>query len=391
MTNKKSILMICSWLDLSKGIGVFFFNQAVALNDNFSLTLLNFKPLKINFKNINQFNELLKIKYVVTDEGIEVLYISYPVIFKIHFLEKILQRIAIKKVNNYLNTKSISIDLIHAQSLFDAGFFALNYSKIFRIPFIITEHNQLTMKNTNNKRIRLIEKILNTSKRNLVVSDDLVRQFATNGFFQDFLNVGNMVDENIFNTENRINSRFFEIITVGAYTPVKDQITILNALKLIDYPLEKKIRFTWVGINGWGGDFEKEVKKIIEDYNFINIEIVIAKYATSHEIANFLKQSDLFLTSSLCETFGVSVLESLACGVPVITTQSGGINETISLENGRIIRIKDSEAMANHIENIIKGNLIFDKKTISKQIIEKYGLGYFKAKMSSIYKLAIGI
>ena len=153
--------MICSWLDLSKGIGNFFFHQAVALNDNFSFTLLNFKPLKIKFKNINQFNELLKIKYDVTDEGIEVLYISYPVIFKIHFLEIIFQRIAIKKVNNYLNTRSISIDLIHAQSLFDAGFFALNYSKIFRIPFIISEHNQFTMKNTNNKKIRLIEKILN--------------------------------------------------------------------------------------------------------------------------------------------------------------------------------------------------------------------------------------
>jgi glycosyltransferase involved in cell wall biosynthesis len=218
-----------------------------------------------------------------------------------------------------------------------------------------------------------------------------VRQFATNGLFQDFVNVGNMVDENIFNTENRINSHLYEIITVGAYTPVKDQITMLNALKLIDYPLNKKIRFTWVGINGWGGEFENEVKKIIEDYNFFNIEIVLIKYATSNEIAKFLKQSDLFLTSSLCETFGVSVLESLACGVPVITTQSGGINEMITLENGRIIRIKDSEAMANQIKNIMKGKLIFDKKTISKHIIEKYGLEYFKTKMSLIYKLAMGI
>ena len=53
------------------------------------------------------------------------------------------------------------------------------------------------------------------------------------------------------------------------------------------------------------------------------------------------------------------------CRVIGSSKPTGGINETISLENGIIIRIKDSEAMANHIENIIKGNLIFDKKTIS--------------------------
>lgn len=88
-----------------------------------------------------------------------------------------------------------------------------------------------------------------------------MRQFATNYFFGDFITVGNTVDKKLFNNYNRTKSEYFEIITRGAYAPIKNQIKTLKALKIIDNLNYQKIKFTWIGINAWGKQLYRRSKK----------------------------------------------------------------------------------------------------------------------------------
>ena len=380
--------MICSWLDYKLNLGSFFMEQAAILSNDFNFVLINFRPVKFKIKNYKKF---FKIEKNIYENKISILYLYYPSfkILKNKYFLKWIEKKAFRVLHKYLKKDKITIDLIHAQSVFDAAFWALSYNQEYKTPYLLTEHNQFTLRNVDKQKIKKLDMVLKKSKFNLVVSNDVIRQFATNYFFSDFINIGNTVDEKLFNNCNRTKSNFFEIITVGAYAPIKNQIKALRALKIIDDLNYKNIRFTWIGINAWGNNCKEEVTNLIQSFNFKNIKIKVVETASKQEIVSALQKSDVFEFTSLCETFGISPLEALFTGVPVITTQSGGVNEFINEENGVIVPVKDFKAIAENIIKILNNELKFNPELISKNAIASFGIKAFKEKIIPIYNKTI--
>ena len=58
-----------------------------------------------------------------------------------------------------------------------------------------------------------------------------------------------------------------------------------------------------------------------------------------------LPEADLFLSASQTESFGLSMLEAMSCGVPCISTAVGGVSEVIG-DTGRLVPFSDPDAMA---------------------------------------------
>jgi N-acetyl-alpha-D-glucosaminyl L-malate synthase BshA len=72
-------------------------------------------------------------------------------------------------------------------------------------------------------------------------------------------------------------------------------------------------------------------------------------------VAPLLSGADLFLLPSSNESFGLSALEALACGVPVIGTRMGGIPEVVrDGETGVLCDVGEIEAMANAAVAILR-------------------------------------
>jgi glycosyltransferase involved in cell wall biosynthesis len=73
--------------------------------------------------------------------------------------------------------------------------------------------------------------------------------------------------------------------------------------------------------------------------------------------------TDIFIAPSLAETFGYVILESLACGTPVVGFDVGGIPDLIKhKENGYLAKYKDSDDLTTGIkyclENSTKGEIL---------------------------------
>jgi L-malate glycosyltransferase len=73
----------------------------------------------------------------------------------------------------------------------------------------------------------------------------------------------------------------------------------------------------------------------------------VTSLATAKNPEEAIGAADVFLLASEYEGFGQSGLEALACGVPVVATQVGGIPEWLSPEVGRMVKFGDLEAFAD--------------------------------------------
>jgi L-malate glycosyltransferase len=72
------------------------------------------------------------------------------------------------------------------------------------------------------------------------------------------------------------------------------------------------------------------------------------------EIVDLLSAADLFLMPSQSESFGLSALEAMACGVPVVSTSVGGLPElNIHNQTGFIAEIGDVERMARYAVDLL--------------------------------------
>ena len=106
-----------------------------------------------------------------------------------------------------------------------------------------------------------------------------------------------------------------------------------------------------------------------------------------NEIAGELRNADLFLFTSISEGMPVSVLEALCCGIPVCSTNCGGVDELINEKNGKVFPIRYHKEMANWIASFDKSK--FEPETIRNQVVKKYGrIGFFN-RLNEIYLEAL--
>ena len=80
----------------------------------------------------------------------------------------------------------------------------------------------------------------------------------------------------------------------------------------------------------------------------------------------YYKNADLFVLTSLWEGFGNVIVEALACGTPVVSTDCPG-GPAYILENGkygRLVPPNDKTALQKEIMNILDGKVVFDKEKL---------------------------
>jgi len=70
------------------------------------------------------------------------------------------------------------------------------------------------------------------------------------------------------------------------------------------------------------------------------------------ELARLLASADLYLTAGPHETFGLSVVEAQACGLPVVGVDAGALVERVPLSFGRLGPVDDASAMAENLHAV---------------------------------------
>jgi N-acetyl-alpha-D-glucosaminyl L-malate synthase BshA len=120
----------------------------------------------------------------------------------------------------------------------------------------------------------------------------------------------------------------------------------------------------------------------------LGIEDKVVFFGNSNEIDRILCFSDLFLLPSETESFGLSALEAMASGVPVISSNTGGIPEVnIDGVSGFLSNVGDVEAMSTNALCILKDkeqlNLF---KQNAKKVAQKFDIHNIVPQYEVVYE-----
>jgi glycosyltransferase involved in cell wall biosynthesis len=281
------------------------------------------------------------------------------------------------------------IDLIHAHVSYPAGWIAMKASEEFGVPFVLTEHmGPFPFPSYLDRRGGLrpfVQEPLQSAGVVMAVSSFQAERIGSYGLPRPVV-VPNMVDERLFNTGRR--TRFpdnssFTFFTLCSMVPGKGIEDLLPAIARVISHVgpEKMPRFV---IGGDGPQLPGYQRRA----SALRVDRVITwrGHMTREHVAAQHKASDCFVLPSHYESFGISYVEALACGTPVIATRNGGSNDFVTDGNGILVAPRDVDQIASALDLMLSRRRAYPPEELSLNALARFSRGAVVDSLEDVYR-----
>lgn len=144
------------------------------------------------------------------------------------------------------------------------------------------------------------------------------------------------------------------ILFVGRIEKRKGLIYLLKAFKrIIKKEGSGKLRLIIVG----EGPYKEEYEEWVED-NGLQEEVFFEKSKTEKELVSYYRSADIFVSPAIFgESFGIVLVEAMACGVPVVAFANNGYKEVLKGKKAGILaEVKNVSDLTEKISLLIKND-----------------------------------
>jgi glycosyltransferase involved in cell wall biosynthesis len=274
-------------------------------------------------------------------------------------------------------------DLVQAHGALNAGVAAWAIGRRSGVPYILTEHSTAFAQG----RLRwwerdLVRRVIGDAQRCLAVSPQLAallsQQYA--GSRWDYL--PNPLGE-AFLAADAAPSRSspaepFVFICVARLSPEKGHARLIEAFAAA-FGGDPGTRLRLAGEGPIRPDLERlcAERGVAGQVDFLGL-------LPAAEVRDELTRADSFALASDVETFGVAVIEALACGRPVIVTASGGPDHLVSAANGILIPPRDPAALRDALVRMRSQAASYDHAAIRAETVRLYGPDAFVRRFAEI-------
>ena len=219
-----------------------------------------------------------------------------------------------------------------------------------------------------------------TQKLNIVCNSDWLKSQVEESFFKGkkIKRIYNGVDNSVFKpTINKECYKKYKIninkkIIIGVSSVWKAQKGLDTFIKLAK-KLDESYQIIMVGINN-------EQKKILPE----NI-ISISKTEDMQELAELYSVSMVCLNASTEETFGMVTVEAMACGTPVIVSNTTACPEVVDKRTGIVVDMNKIEDIISAIDLIRKKGKDYYKSECIKKVSENFTILTMCKKYYELY------
>jgi glycosyltransferase involved in cell wall biosynthesis len=145
------------------------------------------------------------------------------------------------------------------------------------------------------------------------------------------------------------------VLTVGTLEPRKNLKTAIKAFAILPEALQKKYPLVMVGMRGWHtNEIDKLLRPLIEKGR-----VIVPGYVDRESLIALMAGARAFAYPSIYEGFGLPVLESMACGVPPITSNVTSLPEVVG-DAGIMIAPHDVDALADALRCMLENDVLRD-------------------------------
>ncbi|WP_323593465.1 glycosyltransferase [Aliarcobacter butzleri] len=298
-----------------------------------------------------------------------------------NFLKKGYVKMAEDLYKKYINKFGIP-DIIHAHNFLYAGIIAKFLKNKYGINYIITEHSSsFVLDKISNKKIKLIQNVAaNASKVTAVSSsfNKILEKYTESSI--DLL--PNIVDDFFFQKDlkNKM-SEDFTFLHIASLDKNKNQELLIKSFEKIA-KINDKIHLNIAGAGNMRNILENLVKKI-----GIENQVSFLGLISQEKVRDEMMKSDCFVLTSNFETFGVVLIEALACGLPIISTKCGGPEDIVNYKNGILIDVKNQVQLENAMFMMYEKVKEYDKLKLRNDANENFGQEAFVKNIIKYYEL----
>jgi L-malate glycosyltransferase len=331
------------------------------------------------------------VERIITEKPFHstVIYIpqnNIPILGKaINYLKVI--RLYLSEYKKMIN-EGFTPDLVHANVVYPIGMIAWLYKRKFGVNYVISEHwtgyhDYAHLKISALKRC-LIRFSANRAECILPVSEDLQKAMQNFGIKNKFEVVGNVVDTDLFvPLDNRSDSEEINIIHISHLNNDQKNISLLLKAFAEASQSQPQCRLHIV--------HDGDLSAYNQEINELGIADKIISYGTldTSEVAAILQKADFFILSSNYENLPCVLIESLSCGVPVVSTNVGGISEIINSENGILVAPNQLPALVDAIKQLMITSNQYNKNKLHAMAEENFSYPAIGKKLSTIYDNAL--
>jgi len=385
------VLILPSWYPtkLNPINGCFFREQAKALA-KVGMRVGVISPSAVSMRNLDLWRKLRKFPEHYTDGDID----TYQKVFlntfpRMPFLQtKQFLSIGLKMFRRYIDENG-KPDLIHAHAAIMGGRLALEISRRYDIPYVITEHSTGFARNIyKKKQLEIAKEAYRFAKARIAVSRPfgqlLERMFPD--AFTEWIEVPNIVMPEFSPPESiEEKSRFetqehFIFLNLGIMTPKKGQRDLLRSFANA-FQGDSRVRLRI----GGDGPLRAELRQLAEELEILS-QIDFLGSLDREQVVEEMRHCDAFVLSSHFETFGVVLIEALACGKPVIATACGGPESIVNDGNGILVPPGDITALSKALQSIITNYKTFNPEEIARDCHDRFGAESVAVRLQKIYE-----
>ncbi len=181
---------------------------------------------------------------------------------------------------------------------------------------------------------------------------------------KDVITIPNGYDAKVMKPVSKKKHSEFTIITTSSLIPRNGIDTLIKAVSLLPNSIP------WKLIIAGDGPEKEKLEKLNYTLNPNSSRISFLGRASNDKIPSLLQQADLFVRPSRWEGFGVSFIEAMACGIPVIGTPVGGIPDFLFPDKtGISVPVDNVTALTHAISKLERDDVLREKLVKNAQTL----------------------
>lgn len=275
-------------------------------------------------------------------------------------------------------------ELVHGNVLHNNMLFAVYLKKKFKIPFVITEHWTAYQENASDAHGALwrffAKFIANQSSAVLPVSQNLKKGLLALGVKKPINVISNVINTEVFKLNvNEQKNSIFTFLHVSSLVERKNPDKIIRTAKRLH---DKGYQFQ-LSIGG------NDPKNIQTQINELSASSYISTFGllTLEGVAKKMQESHALVLFSENETQGCVLVEANACGIPVISSNVGGVPEFVNEKSGILVKKDDEEDLYRAMEDVLLQKVKFESaENLHNEIKEKYSPKIIGDSFSKVYQ-----